>query len=343
MCGRSWTESRSSWRRQLQWVVGTRDCTDYNKSNGPIDEKILYPKSKPILQIATTEDELFSVVFEDSKSEFCLFFDLRLFDEPFRAGLGHISEMFVEGQMDEACSKPSPKDEHWLGDELPTNSSSVTDLSAPRRASNRFEEEPTAIFQGTNRDEIALNDELPRCRSRSEQRSRRPWPNIPINELRKLPLLFRSTTSTQGIAPDEDIRPTIATRSRIVPEEWNVLARLQDGGPFRFVHTGQRLGAPADLLPISSKAPQTYDASRALLSPSDFNSLRFAFPVDAQALTERSVRLPENFRHLFSYTVDNDQDVIDLTVDITDLTVDTGLVDRGQLALTSIRLLSVDT
>ncbi|KAH7200785.1 uncharacterized protein BKA55DRAFT_698897 [Fusarium redolens] len=71
-------------------------------SNGPIDEKIFYPKSKPILQIATTEDELFSVVFEDSKSEFCLFFDLRLFDEPFRAGLGHISEMFVEGQMDEA-------------------------------------------------------------------------------------------------------------------------------------------------------------------------------------------------------------------------------------------------
>ncbi|EXK78136.1 hypothetical protein FOQG_17184 [Fusarium oxysporum f. sp. raphani 54005] len=73
-----------------------------DKSNGPIDEKIFYPKSKPILQIATTEDELFSVVFEDSKSEFCLFFDLRLFDEPFRAGLGHISEMFVEGQMDEA-------------------------------------------------------------------------------------------------------------------------------------------------------------------------------------------------------------------------------------------------
>ncbi|TVY74832.1 hypothetical protein Focb16_v005432 [Fusarium oxysporum f. sp. cubense] len=158
-------------------------------------------------------------------------------------------------------------------------------------------------------------------------------PPFRLTRLCKKPLLFRSTASTQGTAPDEDLRsttifrqtlpttehsrrnkhpetapdpnicPTIATRSRIVPEEWNVLARLQDGDPFRFAHTGQRFGDPADLIPISSKAPNTTVC-----------------------------------------TFDNDQDVIDLTVDdIAEVTVDTGLVDRGQLALTSIRLLGVAT
>ncbi|KAF5973455.1 hypothetical protein FCOIX_8773 [Fusarium coicis] len=129
-----------------------------------------------------------------------------------------------------------------------------------------------------------------------------------------------------GTAPDPDIRPTIATRSRIVPEEWNVLARLQDGGPF-------------------SKAPQTYDASRALLSPSDFGSPHIRLPSRRCGFDrERSIGLAEHFRHLSSCTVDSGHDVIDLIFnDIIDLTVDTGLVDRRQLALTSTRLSGVDT
>ncbi|KAF5724939.1 hypothetical protein FMUND_331 [Fusarium mundagurra] len=59
---------------------------------------------------------------------------------------------------------------------------------------------------------------------------------------------------------------------------------------------------------------------------------------------QRSIGLPEHFRHLSSCTVDSDQDVIDLTFgDIIDLPVDTGLVDRSQLGLTSTRLSGVDT
>ncbi|PCD21951.1 hypothetical protein AU210_015754 [Fusarium oxysporum f. sp. radicis-cucumerinum] len=62
-------------------------------------------------------------------------------------------------------------------------------------------------------------------------------------------------------------------------------------------------------------------------------------------LTERSVALPEHFRHLRPpRTVDNDQDVVDLMADdITDLTAHTDLADRGQLVQASIWLLSVAT
>ncbi|CZR49906.1 uncharacterized protein FPRO_16111 [Fusarium proliferatum ET1] len=45
---------------------------------------------------------------------------------------------------------------------------------------------------------------------------------------------------------------------------------------------------------------------------------------------EWSTGFPEHFRYLSSVIVDNDQDVINLTVDgMTDLTIDTGLVERG--------------
>ncbi|KAF5244281.1 hypothetical protein FANTH_7791 [Fusarium anthophilum] len=78
--------------------------------------------------------------------------------------------------------------------------------------------------------------------------------------------------------------------------------------------------------PLKPVRLQQYTPSAFLLR------VRFALTIDIVFLTERSVGLP---------TVDNDQDVIDLMVaDVTGLTACTGLVNCGQLAPASIRLLS---
>ncbi|KAF5978991.1 hypothetical protein FBULB1_5928 [Fusarium bulbicola] len=47
------------------------------------------------------EDELFTAFFENSKSKFCSFFDLRLFDELPEQDLVNVKEPFVEGHLDE--------------------------------------------------------------------------------------------------------------------------------------------------------------------------------------------------------------------------------------------------
>ncbi|TVY74833.1 hypothetical protein Focb16_v005433 [Fusarium oxysporum f. sp. cubense] len=95
-------------KMHLYWVVGTRNCTDYYESTGPIDEKIFYPEYEPIPQIAMIEDELFPAVFEDSKSEFCSSSDFRVSSmNPSEQDLVNISEMFVERQMDEITGSPA--------------------------------------------------------------------------------------------------------------------------------------------------------------------------------------------------------------------------------------------
>ncbi|KAF5585356.1 hypothetical protein FPANT_7523 [Fusarium pseudoanthophilum] len=71
----------------------------------------------------------------------------------------------------------------------------------------------------------------------------------------------------------------------------------------------------------------------ALTSPPDFSNAHRQLLLNT---------IPEHPRHLSSYAFDNGQGIIDLIVGgITDLTAHAGLVDRSQLVLASIRLLSI--